>query len=120
MRRIAPVLALALVTSLAVGGVALATPSTKTTFAMDDQGPYVEYSGKVTSSSGRCVADRAVKIFHAGVLIAQTTTNANGTWSVIGPKPPDGDNVTVKVKPKKRDGVVLCKGTSVTKAFQAD
>lgn len=120
MRRIASVLALVVVASLAFSSVALATGSTKTTFKMEDQGSYVKYSGQVSSNSDKCIGGRIVKVFHKGVKIAETKTNAEGRWSVIGPKPPDGDEVTVKVAKKRNSrGKVICAGDRVTRVFKA-
>jgi hypothetical protein len=51
------------------------------------------------------------------VKIAETVTDEDGKWKAIGPRPPKGDDVTAKVKPKRKRGKTLCKGTSVTKEF---
>ena len=118
---VASVIALALVTSLLGGSVALAgAATTSTTFRMNDEGGFVEYKGRVDSPSARCIKNRVIEIFHNGVKIGETRTDEDGRWSVDGPVPPDGDDVTVKVKPKKRRGKTICKGTSRTKAFEAD
>jgi hypothetical protein len=109
----------AVTASLAVGAVAYAAADTDTTFKMEAKSPTtVEYSGKVTSDSSRCIKGRRVNVIHRGVRIASTTTDADGKWKVIGPRPPKGDDVTAKVKPKRKRGKTICKGTSVKKEFR--
>ena len=117
MRRIAVVVALALTATLFLDAAALAVASTSTTFTMEDQGSSVLYSGRIDSERASCVRNRVVKVFHKGVLIAETRSDADGFWSVVGPKPPAGDEVTVQVTKKKRRGKVICRGTSKTKTF---
>jgi hypothetical protein len=110
----------ALAASLAVASVALAAAArTDTSFKMKDRGDHVEYSGKVTSDPPRqtCIAGRKVKIFHRGILIAETRTDSNGSWAVDGPRPPEGDEVTAKVVKKKKGGRTICRGKSVTDVF---
>ena len=121
MRKIAPVLALALVMSLALDGVALAAGGarTTTTFRMRDEGSFVTYKGRVDSSD-RCIKSRVVEVWHNGVKIAETTTNENGNWVVDGPVPPNGDQVKVIVKAKRRDGRTICRKGSNVKTFRAN
>jgi hypothetical protein len=108
----------AMTAALALSAVAYAAADTDTTFRMEVKSPTtVEYSGKVTSDSNRCVKGRRVNIIHRGVKIAETVTDEDGKWKAIGPRPPKGDDVTAKVKPKRKRGKTLCKGTSVTKEF---
>jgi hypothetical protein len=109
----------AIVASLAIASVALAATSTDTTFKMKATDGEVEYSGKVTSHPrrARCIEGRKVKIFHRGILIAETETNKDGEWKVDGPRPPVGDNVTAEVT-KKGKRKKACKGTEVTKEFK--
>jgi hypothetical protein len=52
------------------------------------------------------------------VKIAETVTGEDGKWKVLGPRPPKGDDVTAKVKPKRQRGKTICKRTSVTKEFR--
>jgi len=58
------------------------------------------FSGKVTSTRARCEVGRLVNVTHAGVTIAQATTDLAGNWTVVGPRPPKGDDVTA-FTPKK-------------------
>jgi hypothetical protein len=58
------------------------------------------FSGKVTSTRARCEAGRTVTVTHAGVTIATTFTDLAGNWTVVGPRPPKGDDVTA-FTPKK-------------------
>jgi hypothetical protein len=58
------------------------------------------FSGKVTSTRARCEAGRVVNVTHAGVTIATATTDLAGNWTVVGPRPPKGDDVTA-FTPKK-------------------
>ncbi len=105
---------------LVLASVALAAAATtSTTFKMKDKGVNVEYSGKVTADPPKtiCVAQRRVEVFHRGIKIATTLTETNGTWKVDGPRPPDGDDVTVIVKKVKRKGKTRCKSASVTAPF---
>lgn len=101
--------------SAASVGVAVAKEvDTDTTFKMKDLGTKVEYSGKVSADKDKCVKRRRVEIFHRGVKIAETTTDEDGNWKKTGRRPPEGDEVTAKVKKKRRRG---CKGVEVTKTF---
>jgi hypothetical protein len=111
---------LGVVAALALGTVAYAAAAdTDTTFKMEAQSATsVKYSGKVTSDDNHCIKGRKVVIIHRGVTIARTETDGDGKWSVIGPRPPKGDNVTAKVKPKRKHGKTICKGTKVTKEFR--
>ncbi len=120
MRRIVLVVVATFVASLALEGAALAAPETDTTFRMEDKGNYVEYKGTVTSDPvrQRCIRNRAIRIYHDGILIASTTTDADGKWKVNGPRPPNGDEVTVEVRKKRKRGKTICQGTEVTKTFQ--
>jgi hypothetical protein len=121
MRKPVLLIAVALAASLFFETAALAAAAgTDTTFKMEDNGSSVTYSGRVSSNSDRCIKNRRVKIFHKGVNIANATTDADGKWSVEGPKPPDGDNVTAEVKKKRKNGKTICKSTSVTKTFNED
>lgn len=58
------------------------------------------FSGKVESTRTRCEIGRVVNVTHAGVTIATTTTDLAGNWTVVGPRPPKGDDVTA-FTPKK-------------------
>jgi hypothetical protein len=58
------------------------------------------FSGKIESPKARCEIGRLVNVFHAGVLIATATTDQAGSWTVVGSKPPKGNEVTA-VAPKK-------------------
>jgi hypothetical protein len=58
------------------------------------------FSGKVTSTRARCEVGRIVNVTHAGVTIATATTDLAGNWTVVGPRPPKGDDVTA-FTPKK-------------------
>lgn len=120
MRRTSGVIAIALVGVLLFDSAASALASrTFTTFQMVDHVTHVTYKGKVTADPDRtaCIRNRRVKVIHAGVVIAETTTDADGKWSVIGPRPPNGDDVTVFVQAKKRNGRTICRGRRLTKRF---
>jgi hypothetical protein len=58
------------------------------------------FSGKVESTRARCEVGRVVTVTHAGVTIATATTDLAGNWTVVGPRPPKGDDVTA-FTPKK-------------------
>jgi len=58
------------------------------------------FHGKVTSTRAACEIGRSITITHAGVTIATATTDAAGNWTVTGPRPPKGDDVTAFM-PKK-------------------
>jgi hypothetical protein len=58
------------------------------------------FSGRVTSTRDRCEIGRVVNVTHAGVTIATATTDLAGNWTVVGPRPPKGDDVTA-FTPKK-------------------
>jgi hypothetical protein len=58
------------------------------------------FSGKVTSARAACTVGRTVAITHAAVTIATATTDLAGNYTVIGPRPPKGDDVTA-FTPKK-------------------
>ena len=58
------------------------------------------FSGKVVSVRARCEAGRTIFISHAGVTIATATSDPAGNWTVTGPRPPKGDDVTAFL-PKK-------------------
>jgi hypothetical protein len=58
------------------------------------------FSGRVISTRAACKVGRVVTITHAGVTIAQATTDLAGNWAVIGPRPPKNDPVTA-FTPKK-------------------
>jgi hypothetical protein len=96
-----------------------AAANTATTFKMKDRGDSVEYSGKVTSDPSKplCISGRKVQVYHRGILIAETVTESNGNWEVAGPRPPEGDEVTVIVKKVKRKGKTRCRSASVTEVF---
>jgi hypothetical protein len=105
---------------LVSASVALAAPAvSNTTLKMKDRGTGVEYSGKVTADPPKtiCIAQRRIEVFHAGVRIATTLTEENGSWKVEGPRPPVGDEVTVIAKKVKRKGKTKCKTASVTEVY---
>jgi hypothetical protein len=58
------------------------------------------FSGKIESTRARCEVGRVVTVTHAGVTIATATTDLAGNWTVVGQKPPKGDDVTA-FTPKK-------------------
>jgi hypothetical protein len=58
------------------------------------------FSGKVTSVRAACEVGRPITISHAGVTIATATTDVAGNWTVVGSRPPKGDDVTAFI-PKK-------------------
>jgi hypothetical protein len=58
------------------------------------------FSGKVTSRRAACEVGRTIFVTHAGATIATATTDAAGNWTVTGPRPPKGDDVTA-FTPKK-------------------
>jgi hypothetical protein len=107
------------VVCLAFASVALGAPTSDTTFKMRDLGARVQYSGKVTSDPAKqkCIEDRRVEVFHRGVRIVRTLTDAQGRWKKKGPKPPKGDDVTVVVAEVRRGDKVICEEASVTKPF---
>ena len=94
MKRIAAVAVMAALMSVSL--VAVATAHTvkhdsKVTFQVKKNGQEADtFEGKVISDSDRCVADRLVRIKQEvdgkDVVVAKTTTNADGEYSV-----PTGD-----------------------------
>lgn len=50
-----------------------------------------------------CTKRRLVKIIHNRVVIASGKTTKGGTFQIVGPRPPSGDNVTAKLVPEKLD-----------------
>jgi hypothetical protein len=105
---------------LVLASIAMAAAATTgTTFKMKDRGDFVEYSGKVTSDPSKtlCISGRRVQVFHQGIQIAETVSDANGNWKVDGPRPPVGDDVGVFIKKVKRHGKTRCKPASVTSPF---
>lgn len=58
------------------------------------------YSGKIESPKAACEIGRPVNVSHAGAVIATTTTDFAGNWTVVGSKPPKGSDVTAFV-PRK-------------------
>jgi hypothetical protein len=58
------------------------------------------FSGRVQSDRAACRAGRVINITHNGVLIATTVTDVAGNFTVTGPRPPKGDDVTAFM-PKK-------------------
>src|SRR5688572_23190439 len=56
------------------------------------------FSGQLISSSARCESRRAVRVFRrlpggGKQLVGQTTSAANGSWSLNAEDPPDGTYV---------------------------
>jgi hypothetical protein len=76
------------------------------------------FSGKVTSTRMACLSGRTVTITHAGVTIATATTDVAGNYTVTGPRPPKGDDVTAftpkKVLKKNRRHTHRCARDVVT------
>ncbi len=67
-----------------------------------------EYRGKVRSSKSRCRRNRKVTVIHNSnppFVIGEALTDDQGRWSILGPLPPPGDTITVKVKKNSK-----CKG----------
>lgn len=58
------------------------------------------FSGRVRSTKPRCESGRLVNVMHNGVTIATATSDVAGNWTVLGPRPPKGDDVTAFM-PKK-------------------
>jgi hypothetical protein len=58
------------------------------------------YSGKIESPKGACERGRIVNVLQGGALIATTSTDLAGNWSVVGSKPPKGTDLTA-FTPKK-------------------
>jgi len=89
MKRIAGVALMAAVMSVSL--VAVATAHTvkhdsTVTFQVKKNGQDADtFEGKVNSDSGRCVADRVVRIYQVvdgnDVLVGEATTDANGDYS---------------------------------------
>jgi hypothetical protein len=52
------------------------------------------FSGRIDSPRARCEVGRVVNVTHAGTTIATATTDFAGNWTVVGPHPPKGDDVT--------------------------
>jgi hypothetical protein len=75
----------------------------------------VKYSGKISSSKGKCYKNRRYEIVHNGVVIVSGRTDDQGKFSRTGPEPPDGDKVTLKILPKKG-----CKTTSKSVTYDSD
>jgi hypothetical protein len=80
----------------------------------------VKYSGKIKTTGTpkrkreRCLRNRLVEIYHDGVLIATTNTDADGEFSIDGPEPPSGDKVKVVVTSRTK-----CKAASDTITYRA-
>jgi hypothetical protein len=94
-------------TAIALGAAALPAFAHKITFdthlqfKLDIAGDTTDtFSGKVTSVRAACEAGRSIFISHAGVRIATATSDPAGNWTVTGPRPPKGDDVTAFL-PKK-------------------
>jgi hypothetical protein len=60
----------------------------------------VTYSGRIESPRATCEVGRIVNVTQAGAVIATTTTDFAGNWTVVDSKPPKGSDVTV-FTPKK-------------------
>lgn len=130
MKRIAAVAVMAALMSVSL--VAVATAHTvrhdsKVTFQVKKNGQEADtFEGKVISDSDRCVADRLVRIKQEvdgkDVVVAKTTTNADGEYSV-----PTGDLepgtyyavVTRKVLRKNDKHKHVCKRAVSTKRVVA-
>jgi hypothetical protein len=76
------------------------------------------FSGKVSSTRAACQSGRTVTITHAGVTIATATTDVAGNYTVAGPRPPKGDDVSAftpkKVLKKNRRHTHRCARDVVT------
>jgi hypothetical protein len=76
------------------------------------------FSGKVTSRRAACTVGRVITITHAGVPIATATSDVAGNWTVTGPRPPKGDDLTAftpkKVLKKNRKHRHRCASDVVT------
>jgi hypothetical protein len=76
------------------------------------------FSGKIESRRAACEVGRFVNIIHNGVTIATATTDIAGNYSVNGPRPPKGDDVTAftpkKVLKKNRKHRHRCANDVVT------
>ena len=94
----------AAVAVLAIAAVAEARPGSTNVrnFKAEQLSPgTVLYSGKVASNKARCAKNRKYEIIHNGVVIASGKTDDDGKFTAIGPEPPDGDKVKVKIKSKR-------------------
>jgi len=77
------------------------------------------YSGKVEGPRASCEIGRIVNVTHAGAVIATTTTDLAGNWTVVGSKPPKGSDVTAfapkKVLKKNRKHRHKCAADTATR-----
>jgi hypothetical protein len=77
------------------------------------------FSGKIENQRARCEIGRFITVSHAGVTIATATTDLAGNWTVVGPRPPKGDDVTAftpkKVLKKSRKHRHKCAADVVTR-----
>ncbi len=99
------IVAIVLLAVVASAGVAVAAGDfTKVTkFKAEQVRPgEVRYSGKIKAKPEDCESKREILIYHDNILIVTGRTDKDGSFSVKGPEPPDGDKVEVKVP--KEDG----------------
>ena len=77
------------------------------------------FSGQVTSRRTACEIGRVITVSHAGVTIATATTDFAGNWTVVGPRPPKGADVTAftpkKILKKNRKHRHRCAADIVTR-----
>ena len=98
---VAAVGALALATALQASGHKLLIDSGLQQVKIDVVNDTTDnFSGRVRSDRTACKVGRAINVTHNGVLIATTTTDAAGNYSVNGPRPPKGDDVVTTMRKK--------------------
>jgi hypothetical protein len=89
-------------------------------FNTSSVGTTTTYSGQVFGDRF-CREGRRVDIYVGGVFAAAVATDANGNFSVIGPKPPPGTEasaVAVKKMKKTKKGKHICRAKTETKKVQ--
>jgi hypothetical protein len=98
---VAAVCALGLATALRASGHKLPIDSKIQQFKIEIVNDTTDsFSGRVQSDRAVCRVGRVITITHNGVLIATTVSDVAGNFTVTGPRPPKGDDVTAFM-PKK-------------------
>ena len=55
------------------------------------------YKGKISSEKNRCFQGRRFQIIHRGIVIVEGRTDEDGEFSELGPQPPNGDKVELRI-----------------------
>jgi hypothetical protein len=81
----------------------------------------IQYSGRVNSAAKACRARRPVDLYVGGILLATVRTDRSGAWSLTGARPPQGTEVTAKIRRKVKRSKRhrhKCGGDSISKKAQ--